>query len=299
MSPPPPSNGIQERRREVRLRRSRPTEDRLDQAVNYRIAQEVTELESAFELVYRSYVEVGLEPNRGEGKLRFTKFHLLPTTKVFTAIYHPDVPTEDWLRPSQQQAGQVVGTLTLIIDGPMGLPMEEVCGEGVHHLREAGRVPAEVVGLAVNPEFRRLNLMMYIYRLMFEYARWKGVTDLCASVTKRHINFYRSLLLFEPMGSLMPYSGANGLEVQCHRLDMERAERDAKRVYGGEPFDCDLFSFFFRSSSSRPSGEGGPWSKQTLERLHQRRPQVIQFLSDEERKVLRAEYARMGGEFPY
>ena len=290
----------EERRREIRLRRSGLIDDQDRCSITYKIAQERSELESAFELVWDSYVKVGLQADDNLG-IRVSKYQLLPTTKVLVAVHHPELDKRAPDYEKLKEPGVVVGTLTLVMDSSMGLPMEELCGDEVAELRSRGRKLAEVIALSVNPDFRKDNVMMYLYKLMFQYARHKGVTDLTCSVTKKHIRFYRRMLLFKPLGGLKEYSAANQLETQGHLLDLKRAESEAKSVYHSRHFDADLYNFFFTSNkkTGRPFGEGKPWSREQLEYFITRRTQLLEKLDEDTKEILRTEYKIAGGVFPF
>jgi len=290
----------EERRREIRLRRSSLIGDQDKCSITYKIAQERSELENAFKLVWDSYVKVGLQADDRLG-IRISKYQLLPTTKVLVAVHHPELDKKAPDYEKLKGPGVVVGTLTLVMDSPMGLPMEELCGDEVAELRSRGRKLAEVIALSVNPAFRKDNVMMYLYKLMFQYARHKGVTDLTCSVTKKHIRFYRRMLLFKPLGKLKEYSAANRLETQGHLLDLKRAENEAKNVYHSNHFDADLYNFFFTANkkTGRPFGEGKPWSREQLEYFITRRTQLLEKLDEDTKELLRTEYKIAGGVFPF
>lgn len=292
--------GRGERRREIRLRRSRILKNDCEGAVTYKIAQTREELEAAFGLVYDAYVGVGLQEESGTD-IRFTKHHLLPTTKVFLAMLRPELLKSEPDYASVDGTAEVIGTLTLVMDGALGLPMEEVCGADIALLRSEDRNVAEVISLAIKPEYRRYNITLRLFKLMFDYVRQKGVSDICASVTQRHINFYQNILLFSPMGELLPYSNANELEVQCHRLDVAEAGKQAMEVYSPLDFDCDLYTFFFTENPEvkREKGEGGPLSEADLVYFLSERSQMIRCLSTEDLGLLRDEFRQQGAHFPY
>jgi len=289
-----------ERRREIRLRRSHLLESSKELAVTYKIASAKEELEQSYQLVRESYVKVGLEAPDGES-VRFTKYHLMPNTKVFVAIHRAELDKEKPDYSKLKQPGDIIGTLTLVRDSAFGLPMEEVCADSVNAIREAGGSPAEVIALAVEPRFRSHNIMMYLYKLMFEYARLCDVTDITCSVTKRHIRFYRTMLMFQPMGELEVYDAANGLEVQCHRLNVEEARRKAEDVYHSEHFDADLYTFFFKANEEfdRAAGEGKPMDEATLRYFLEERTAMLDTLSEQDLIDLRATYAAQDLGFPY
>lgn len=291
---------VTERRREIRLRRSRLLDSPGDIEFTYKIVSSRAELEQTFGLVWESYVKVGLQ-DRDTPPLRFTKYHLMPTTKVFAAIHRQEIgkPAPDYEK--LKQPGKIVGTLTLVLDSAMGLPMDEVCKDSVDRIRNGGGLPAEVIALAVNPEFRSHNIMMYLYKLMFEYARLSNITDITCSVTKRHIRFYQSMLLFEPMGDLRVYDAANGSEVQCHRLNIDEGRKKAEDVYNSQHFDADLYTFFFTENKEfgRAAGEGVPMSEATLTHFLEKKTRMRDSLSERDLRNLRAAYAARNLTFPY
>jgi ribosomal protein S18 acetylase RimI-like enzyme len=291
-----PTNNI-ERRREVRLRRSNLISEADSCSITFKIAQSKEELESAYKLVWEAYVSTGLQHDTGAG-IRFTKYHLLPSTKVLIAVYHPELDKEspDFGKFNEQSI--VVGTLSIIEDSPLGLPMEEICGSNVMELRDNKHKLVEIVALAINPEYRKHNIAMYLYKLMFEFVRHKDITDVACSVTKKHLSFYRRMLLFKKLGKIKEYSAANKLETQCHILNIKEAEVAAEAVYNSNHFDANLFTFFFTDTpeANRLKGEGKPLSEELLtyfinkDTLH---------LDELTKFVLREEYKKISSTFPF
>jgi hypothetical protein len=288
-----------ERRREIRLRRSHLLENPIEAAITYKIAIGREQHERSFALVWDAYVKVGLQKQDDSG-IRFTKYHLLPTTKVFVAVYRPELISPDPNFDSMTEPGEIIGTLTLVMDSPMGLPLDEVCGQEIHKLRDRGRKLAEVIALAINPKYRKCNLMMRLFKLMYGYAIFKGVTDICASVTDRHIQFYKDILLFTPLGEKQSYSSANWLPVQCHYLDILEAPERYKQVYSHQDFDCDLLAFFLKDprTPSRPQGEGYPWSEEMIAYFRANKPEIFACLTDKDIGILKGEYAGYNLCFP-
>lgn len=290
---------MRDRRWEIRIRKTQPLlQNPLDLAVNYSIARELDAFEDAFHLVYQAYTEVGLQAEN-EARIRFTKYHVIPSTKVFVAVFRPELTKQEIDRARVNDNKRVVGTLTLVLDSSLGLPVEQVCGPEIQALRDGGARPAEVIALAIDPEFRRHNVMMYLYKIMFEYARLKGVTDICCAVTKRHIQFYRDILLFRPLGELMPYDAGNGLEVQGHVLNIEHAYGDSKDTYSTEGFDANVHDFFFAGEIDQQMNEGLPWDEAMIRHFMEQKTRFIDTLSDEEMCKIRSEYAKRDLPFPY
>ncbi len=285
-----------ERRREVRLSKEENQASPHTCAVTYKIADEKETLEEAFTLVWKNYVETGLQRDDHEG-LRFTKYHLLPDTRVFVAKYHQALA--DQTPEKFDGSGEIVGTITLVLDSPMGLPMEEFCGDEIAELRAQGRKMAEVIAFSVNPHYTKYKVFLHMFKLLFQFAAMKEVTDLCCSVTERHIKFYRRVCLFEPMGDLLPYSAAYKLKVQGHRLNIEEAKKKAEAFYSGKEFDADLHRFFFTESYNRNKGEGKPLSEELLHYFLKERSHFLDNVLEDDLCTLRSEYDRVGQSFPF
>ena len=99
--------------------------------ISCRIAATRQEREAAFRLVYASYLHSGLAEMNGY-QMRVTPYHLLPSTEMFIAEYQ----------------GEVIYTMSLVIDGALGVPMDQVYGDEVARLRRKGMLVGEVSCLA-------------------------------------------------------------------------------------------------------------------------------------------------------
>ncbi|VAW59483.1 hypothetical protein MNBD_GAMMA11-2651 [hydrothermal vent metagenome] len=283
-----PHKNYIEKRRSVRIRRSKLLHK--IQNIEYKIAITTEELEQAFELVTKQYINVGLHENNNE--LRLTRYHLLPDTKIFIAIKKNNDKTET-----------VVGTITMIVDNSMGLPMDELYREQLNEMRDNGLHLAEVIGLSVEPEQSALhnNITIFLYKICLQYARLTQINDLLCSVTKKHIQFYEDLLLFKPVGDLFPYSYANGQLIQGHRLNICQANREFKEVYSGMEFDADLHRFFFTETQqfNRPKGEGGAMTPEQMRYFIEKRTRLLSSLSCSDKHILRNEFTKKNKKFIY
>ncbi|VAW62765.1 hypothetical protein MNBD_GAMMA10-3241 [hydrothermal vent metagenome] len=284
---PPPGNYV-EKRRSVRIRRSKLLQD--TQNIEYKIAITTEELEQAFELVTQQYINVGLHKNTHE--LRLTPYHLLPDTKVFIAI-----------KKNTDQTETVIGTITMIVDKLMGLPMDELYMHQLDELRGAGQHLAEVIGLSVEPQQSALqnNIVVYLYKICLQYARLTQINDLLCSVTQKHIKFYEEMLLFKPVGDLFPYSFANGQLIQGHRLNICQANKEFREVYSGMEFDANLHRFFFTDTpeNNRPEGRGDAMTPEQMCYFIEKRTQLLSTLSNKDRFILRKEFKKLKKEFVY
>lgn len=135
----------------------------------FRPVQSLFELEEALRLVNDSYARRGISTVCRAG-MRFSAFHLLPGTTTFVAI----------------KDQQIVGTVSLIEDSMLGLPLEEVHGNEVVMQRLAGGRLAEVGTLAVAAGYRGKGVPLMLYNAMFRWAmHFRGVQRLLIAVHPR------------------------------------------------------------------------------------------------------------------
>jgi hypothetical protein len=197
-------------------------------AADVTLAQDTETVDAAFRLVHDRYVARGyMEPDPSGWRL--TSYNAVPATKMFVA---------------QRERG-VQGTLTVIRDSPMGLPMDELYGEEMACLREEGRRVAEVSALAAEPDLGKEGLAIVIrlirQALLFS-AEVVELDDLCIAVNPRHVGFYRRLFGFRLFGPLKRYARVNGAPAVGLRLDLGSVRRLVQLVHSGR--GPDEFSRF-------------------------------------------------------
>lgn len=231
--------------------------------VRFKIADTTDEIEMAFKLVHDVYSGIGLIDRRVSG-LHLLPYHLHPETRIFVALLD----------------GGVISTLTLIPDGPMGLPQDELYAEQLRPLREAGRRLAEVGCLAMHPKWQKHDLILFLYRIMHYYAYHSTIDDLCIVANPRHGRFYERVLLFEQYGEEKPFAKVKGAPAVGYRLDLRGMERRYKEFYSDKAFDADLHDFFFASwnRSGRSPGKGRPLTERECLEFFCRRERLIQHL---------------------
>jgi len=151
--------------------------------------------EAVFRLVYQSYQSAGLcGPN--EAELRFTPYQLLPTTDILFAQYEKEA----------------ICTLSLVRDGELGLPIEDLYAEQVEERRAAGLRLAEVSCLADrrNDPSRFFELFCDLSRLMVQLAQKRDVDQLLIAVHPRHAALYMRYMAFKRIGERRDYLAVNG-----------------------------------------------------------------------------------------
>jgi hypothetical protein len=230
-----------ERRRTIRIKRSGLLRWELNDVDRpaVKIAETLEEYEQAFKLLHDVYHEMGyLSTAKAHGML-FGIHSLLPETVVFIA--------KSYLT--------VVSTLSLILDSPpFGLPMDIIYREEVDRLRGQGRRVAELSALVTPRKLRWHNLFMCLNQIMYHYARYIGVNDLCIAVNPKHVPFYKEILLFEDLGPQRHYPKVDAPAVAL-RVNMDRIAQDTKEAYDDQDFDGNLYAYFHKMTGKNPYDE--------------------------------------------
>ena len=183
-------------------------------ALDVRVAPCREKLTGAFELVYRSYLARGyIRPHSG-GVVYQSTFGL-SSSRTIVAL---------------TQVGEVVGTLTLVRDNPLGLQLEATYSAEVQLLRNQGRKVAEVTCLAVEPAagFRPRAVFFALTQFALHYAYWQRYDDLLLAIHPRHYRFYWHCFRVYPVGPCRPHGPAQGNPAVCCRIDMRHLGRNMR-----------------------------------------------------------------------
>ncbi|MBK4995329.1 GNAT family N-acetyltransferase [Pseudomonas sp. S37] len=202
---------------------------------SFRPVQALHELEQALRLVNDSYARRGIATVCRAG-MRFSPFHLLPGTTTFVAL----------------KDDQVVGTVSLIEDSALGLPLEDVHVNEAVLQRLGGLHLAEVGTLAVSNQYKGKGVPLMLYNAMFRWAMdHRRVDALLIAVHPRAAGFYRNVLFFSPIGPVQTYTKFNNALSQPLALNLRQARQVFARVYRSpslsftvEQQRTDLFDFF-------------------------------------------------------
>jgi hypothetical protein len=103
------------------------------------------------------------------------------------------------------EAGEdVVGTITLAVDGQHGLAVDRTFKDEVDGFRSGpGGKVCELTKFAFGPAIQSKELMAALFHIVFVYGhRTFGCTDLFIEVNPRHVRFYEAMLGFERVGCL-------------------------------------------------------------------------------------------------
>jgi hypothetical protein len=150
------------------------------------IARDVEEYEDAFHLLHVAYAFQGIE-NVRSNKMRITPQHVLPEATVFVAY----------------EGEQCVGTMTVTLDSPAGIRIENNYPEAVAALRAKGAKLVEFGSLAV---VRRCWGTGVTVLLTIAAAYWAinmlAATDIVMVVNPKVAPFYRAIYKFRPIGEV-------------------------------------------------------------------------------------------------
>jgi GNAT superfamily N-acetyltransferase len=259
------------------------------EGITFKIATTASERVQACELLHDAYSKRGiLEPSAA--RLRVTAHTFLPRTAIFVAV----------------RAGRVLGTMSLVEDSFLGLPLEEAFGAEVARVRSAapGRL-AEVGSLAVTSSVRKRGVSLMLHNIMYRWAELRGIRALLIAVSPDAAPFYEALLFFERFTGKKPYGRKLDVTGVALRLDLERARAAFRAAYGeeaapGEEVDPtrNLNRFFTVRDFPElalPDGDEAPgWSEDELVRLVASGRLDLSTFSPRERSVLASLYPRLG-----
>lgn len=210
--------------------------------VEFRVVHETEEFKAALRLAYDEYLKRGYtKPNPAQMKLSI--YQALPSTTTFIATH--------------RRAG-IIGTMSLIVDSPLGLPMDEAYKSELDRLRGEGSRLAEATMLALNTDLfgggvftmfhaKKLLLTLRLFKVMFDYLRaCTDVQELVACFNPKHQILYDFLQL-KPLGGLKSYTSANGNPAVARHLNVAETQRQATthvayRLFYGKTPSPKMFS---------------------------------------------------------
>jgi GNAT superfamily N-acetyltransferase len=260
---------------------------RVDEAALARLELSIADgqhdLESASRLLHDAYVGRGIATPHPSG-LRITPHFVLPSTVTLVA----------------KRAGAVVGTLSLLPDGPLGPPMAQIFGPEIARLRAQGRHCVELGALAVTRDQRGTGLAALLYRMAFEVSRsCLSVDDFVFAVHPDAEQVYESIFLAERIGQIRGYPGLNASALAIPiRVDVRRAPSRMRRAFGHLPRDPqNPHHFYFERpypqmqlpSCDRPLERHRVRRSRAVARILARHPDALDALDAATLSALRAE----------
>lgn len=128
--------------------------------------------------------------------------------------------------------GAPIGTLTIGLDSPGGLLVDELYHDAIDRLRQAGASVCEFTKLAVDQAMQSKRVLAALFQFAYIYShRIHGASDVVIEVNPRHVIFYRRMLGFKQLGEERLCPRVHAPAVLLH-LSMAYA-RDQIVRYGG------------------------------------------------------------------
>jgi hypothetical protein len=130
------------------------------------------------------------------------------------------------------EADEVIGTLTLRIDGPDGLAADESYAETIDAVRQSGGGVCELTRLAITSDADSRSVLSALFGTAYVMARHlHRMTDAFVEVNPRHVQFYRRMFGFAVAAGqrVCPRVMAPGvlLRLEIERLEARLAEAGA------------------------------------------------------------------------
>lgn len=187
--------------------------------------------EQAYGLVYEQYLAKGYTRAKDSG-LWVTLFDGLEDTTTLVI----------------ERDGEVVRTLTLVPDGTMGLPADDLFRDLLDDLRAQGRL-GEVSAFAVNPTLDgRIDSALALINAAMLLGLRHGLTHFVITVHPRHAGFYRRGLGFEPVGEVRSYDKVDGAPARLLVADLKAS---IKSIHGRKGSHGAMFHRFWTPDHAR------------------------------------------------
>lgn len=147
-----------------------------------------------------------------------------------------------------EQGDDTVGTITLVVDAPLDLEVDQTFKAEVDLLRAGERRLAEVTNLAMQGGPSNKRSMAAILHLTYIFARHiHGCTDFVIEVNHRHSRYYERMLGFKRCGTERHRAWANEQTVLLC-LDLDHMEKQIEKLGGTMEAYLDeksLYPYFF------------------------------------------------------
>lgn len=198
-------------------------------ALRVHLAETPADVRGAVRLLHEVYSRCGIiRPNTAG--LHVTKYNALPTTMIFVA----------------KEGSRVVGTLSMVLDTPLGLPMDSTHRPELDALRGQGLRLAEVVGTACSEDYRGSGLVFYLYRTMVHAALRANLDRVVMRASRKGALLYQELMVCEVLGQLRPDPLLNNKAFAALALDLRSCERRGFHRFNGlAPYVTTPHYYFF------------------------------------------------------
>ncbi|MBN1587793.1 MAG: hypothetical protein JW937_10265 [Candidatus Omnitrophica bacterium] len=254
--------------------------------IEFRVAQNAGDLEQAYALVHKEYLSRGYTHPSDSG-VKVSIYNALPTTTTFVAVAE----------------GQVIGTVSLIGDSTLGVPMDRIYKPELDELRSRNLKLAEASMLAVRNDLfgkgvflmlnsKKLSLVFNLFKLAFDYIHnVAGYDEVVIAVNPKHDLVYR-FLFFEELGPLRYYESANGAPAIAKHISVRQVQelKDQCLLSGRR----GLYKMFFGHQFPQESLQPTPlFSQREFENFFVQKSAVLAKADPAQLEHLRSVYPRL------
>ena len=174
---------------------------------------------------------------------------------------------------------EIVGTLTLRVDSPALLGVDETFPEEMARLRDGSGVSlCELTKFAFDPSPESRPLIAKLFHVIFAYGTAHfGCSDLVIEVNPRHVCFYKTMLGFTPVGPLRTNDSVGAPSQLMHLAVTEIGTNIARHGGGIAGSGRSLYPHFFGKAQEREMHERvAAWAESWAEGWNRSvlRPQV-------------------------
>jgi len=201
------------------LRRSFRLPKEISEELSISVVQTPQEMESALRVLHDAYVDFGYMNPHPSGLRVLPQHAMLTTTMIVVKI-----------------ADEVIGTVSMILDNPLGLPMDSIFDLSPY--RQNGMRLMEVSSLAVAKKYRfvRGKIFLPVCKFALEYAQRFSVADyMVIAVNPKVADFYRAIVLFDklPTGAVKNYDFVKGAPAVGQIISIADLKKTWANVYDG------------------------------------------------------------------
>lgn len=144
--------------------------------------------------------------------------------------------------------GEVIGTVTLGIDSPIGILADEVFKDLIDKLRDDGAKICEISKLAFDPRVRSKMALGSLFHILFIYAhQLYQCTDAVIEINPRHRRYYEQMLGFKTQSESRTNPRVNA-PAYLLRLDLSHMGRMIEEFGGTSDHvgnERSLYPYFF------------------------------------------------------
>ncbi len=157
---------------------------------------------------------------------------------------HQETDNPNRITLTATDRGNVVGTLSLNIDSPIGLGGDVIFKDELDKMRLEGARLSEFTKLAFDPGVQSKAALANLFHLAVIYSRdLYGCTDIIIEINPRHRGFYKRMLGFEQVGELRTNLRVNA-PAYLMRVRLDYATEQIKKYGGTFDENADKRSFY-------------------------------------------------------